>query len=268
MSTPYGPPYGPPRQPQPYPSHPAVPPLPQRARRWPLVVISITAAVVMVVGIAVAAIGLGSVRPTAAGTASAPSSTAVATRPTTLPPPPLTLPDVQGMTREEAVVALTAAGFKIITFEQNGAPTSAKVQTQFPAPGGQHTGATAIHLVAELPPPGPHRAVSGRDWLLIAKSPDLHIGDRITVYGHVTQFDAVTGSTSFRASIDGVQHRRTYEYDTNTILRGTADQLANVVQGDVFRADVTVGGSYSYTTTMGGTLTVPILGVDAITVIG
>jgi hypothetical protein len=178
------------------------------------------------------------------------------------------MPDVQGMTGEEAVAALTAAGFRIITFEQNGAPRTAKVQTQYPAPGGEHAGTTAVHLVAEPPPPVPHRAVSGRDWLLIAKSPDLHIGERVTVFGHVTQFDAVTGPAAFRANVDGVHHRRTYEYDTNTILRGAADQLANVVQGDVFRADVTVGGSYSYQTTMGGTLTVPVLGVDAITVVG
>jgi hypothetical protein len=40
------------------------------------------------------------------------------------------------------------------------------------------------------------------------------------------------------------------------------------VNGDVFRAEVTVRGSHSYETTMGGTLTVPVLGVDAIEVIG
>jgi hypothetical protein len=36
----------------------------------------------------------------------------------------------------------------------------------------------------------------------------------------------------------------------------------------VFRADVTVKGSYSYETTMGGTITVPVLDIDAITVTG
>jgi hypothetical protein len=229
---------------------------------------SVVVAVVMVGGIAIAATGIRSGGSPVAGVASA-ASGAASTAPTSTPPPLLfTVPDVQGMTGEEAVAALTAAGFRTVTFEQNGAPRTAKVQTQYPAPGGAHTGGTAIHLVAEPPPPVPHRTVSGRDWLLIAKSPDLHTGERVTIYGHVTQFDAVTGPAAFRANVDGVQHRRTYEYETNTILRGAADQLANVVQGDVFRADVTVGGSFSYETTMGGTLTVPVLSVDAITVVG
>lgn len=45
---------------------------------------------------------------------------------------------------------------------------------------------------------------------------------------------------------------------------------ARGLRGNVgmFRADVTVGGTFSYETTMGGTLTVPVLSVDAITVVG
>jgi hypothetical protein len=263
MSTPYGS-----RSGAPHPQHPdsAGPPRPpQRIRTWPWVVASAVAAVVVLGAMVFAA---ARIEPTVVGAASAPSSPASTTRTTVPPPPLLAVPDVQGMPGEAATAALTAAGFRNITFAQNGAPPSAKVLTQDPAPGGMHPGTGPIHLVAEVPPPVPHRALSGRDLLLITKTPDLHVGERITVYGHVTQFDTVTGPSTFRASIDGVQHRRTYEYETNTILRGTAVQLADVVQGDVFRADVTVGGSYSYETTMGGTLTVPVLGIDAITVVG
>jgi hypothetical protein len=38
----------------------------------------------------------------------------------------------------------------------------------------------------------------------------------------VTQFDAATGPTSFRASVDGVRHKQSYEFDTNTFLTGTS----------------------------------------------
>src|ERR687895_423167 len=54
---------------------------------------------------------------------------------TTPPPPQLMVPNVQGMTGEEAVAALTAAGFRNIIFALNGAPRSAKVLTQDPVPG-------------------------------------------------------------------------------------------------------------------------------------
>jgi PASTA domain len=266
MSTSYDTPPGAPDEQHPYPpARPAGPRSPQQVRRWSWVVASVAVSVVMLGTMAVVGSRIGGETVVGVAAPAAPTSTV---RTTTPPPPQLTVPNVQGMTGEEAVAALTAAGFRNIIFAQNSAPPSAKVLTQDPVSGRTQAGTAPIRLVAEPPPPVPHRAVSGRDWLLIAKSPDLHIGERITVYGHVTQFDTATGTSAFRASVDGVQHRRTYEYETNTILRGTAVQLANVVQGDVFRADVTVKGSYSYETTMGGTLSVPALDIDAITVVG
>jgi hypothetical protein len=114
-------------------------------------------------------------------------------------------------------------------------------------------------------PAAPPRELSSRDWAVIAKSPDSHIGERIIVFGKVTQFDTVTGPSAFRANVDGERQARAYEYDTNAILQGDAGLLADIVSDDVFRAEVTVMGSYSYTTTLGGTLTVPQLQVTAIT---
>ena len=58
------------------------------------------------------------------------------------------------------------------------------------------------------------------------------------------------------------------DYDTNTVLTGTASQLADVVQGDLFKAEVTVAGSYSYQSTMGASLTTPSLLVTKIDVTG
>jgi hypothetical protein len=115
----------------------------------------------------------------------------------------------------------------------------------------------------------PHRVINARDWQLIVKDPDAHEGERIIVYGRVTQFDAATGNDTFRASVDSVNHPgNAYAFDTNTLLSGNASALQDVVIDDLFRAEVTVAGSMSYGTQIGGSTTVPMLTVDTIKVIG
>jgi hypothetical protein len=117
----------------------------------------------------------------------------------------------------------------------------------------------------------PAKAITEREWQLIAKNPDSHIGERVIVYGQVTQFDSATGTTGFRANVGAVAKKASYgwaDYDTNTVLTGTGGLLDQVVQGDLFKAEVTVAGSYSYQTTMGGSLTAPSLLVTKIDVTG
>ena len=109
--------------------------------------------------------------------------------------------------------------------------------------------------------------VSSREWKLIAKNPDAHVGETIVVYGTVTQFDSATGNEGFRANVDGKRHSESYEYETNTVLTGDADRLSDLVEDDAFSARVTVVGSYSYDTQIGGNTTVPQLRVDGITVL-
>jgi hypothetical protein len=118
-------------------------------------------------------------------------------------------------------------------------------------------------------PLAPHRTVNAHEWQVIAKDPDAHEGERIIVYGRVTQFDAATGDDTFRASVDGVARPGyEYAYDTNTMLSGDASALRDIVNDDLFRAEVTVAGSLSYDTQIGGTTTVPRLTVDTIKVTG
>ena len=118
------------------------------------------------------------------------------------------------------------------------------------------------------PPPSapaePYRKLSSRDWQVIAKNPDAHIGERVIVHGWVTQFDAATGTTAFRASVDGVRQKQAYDYDTNTMLGGDAADLEDIVVDDEFTAEVTVRGSLTYQTQIGGTTTVPVLLVETI----
>jgi hypothetical protein len=55
-----------------------------------------------------------------------------------------------------------------------------------------------VPAVVTLPAPtDPARELSSRDWALIAKSPDSHIGEHVVVFGYVTQFDSVTGPSAF-----------------------------------------------------------------------
>ena len=128
---------------------------------------------------------------------------------------------------------------------------------------------------AEIPvvaaPPAPAKKISARDWQLIAKNPAAHTGERVIVYGKVTQFDAATGTSGFRANVDGVEHKPKYgfaDYETNTVLAGDEALLQEVVNGDLFKAESTVLGAYTYETTMSGQLTAPRLQVTKIDVIG
>jgi hypothetical protein len=134
-------------------------------------------------------------------------------------------------------------------------------------------GGAAVAAPAAVPaaPLQPARKISARDWQLLAKNPDAHVGERVIVYGQVVQFDATTGTEGFRANVDGVEHKPKYgyaDYDTNTILHGDSASLGQVVEKDLFKAEVTVGGALSYETTLGGNLTVPQLTVTKISVIG
>lgn len=138
-------------------------------------------------------------------------------------------------------------------------------QTTAPAP-------TATAPTITIPTPvGPPQAITARTWQLIAKDPAAHVGKHVIVYGHVTQFDAATGTYGFRASADGVVHKPQYgyvDYPTNTVFIGEPSLLTNLVQGDLFRAEVTVMGPYSYATQIGGQTTVPQLAVNKVTVTG
>ena len=122
------------------------------------------------------------------------------------------------------------------------------------------------------PPPKPkpkptYKALSERQWKLIAKNPDEHIGETYVVYGVVTQFDAATGDDMFRADVAHKNMAYTYDYETNTLLIGSAEQLKNLVEDDEFRANVTVLGSFTYDTQIGGSTTVPLLQVDSIKIL-
>lgn len=121
---------------------------------------------------------------------------------------------------------------------------------------------------AALRDPASYTAISTRDWQLVARDPAAHEGKMYAIYGRVTQFDSNTGENLFRADTDGQKQSRWYNYDINTMVLGSRDVLANVVQGDLVKLYVVVKGPYSYETTMGANLTVPMVTANMIEVYG
>ncbi|MEV1328547.1 hypothetical protein AB0J20_03085 [Micromonospora costi] len=139
------------------------------------------------------------------------------------------------------------------------APTTAVPTSAAPSP----TRTTA----PPKPKPPSYKTLSERQWKLIAKNPDAYIGKTYVVFGRVTQFDAATGVDTFRADVAHRRMAEKYDYETNTMLTGSASDLENLVEDDIFRANVTVLSSFSYDTQIGGETTVPLLMVDSIKVL-
>ncbi|MET7747850.1 hypothetical protein [Micromonospora sp. NPDC005367] len=138
-------------------------------------------------------------------------------------------------------------------------PTSATPTSAAPSP----TRTTP----APKPKPPSYKTLTARQWKLIAKNPDAYIGKTYVVYGVVTQFDAATGTDTFRADVAHWRLTDKYDYETNTMLTGDAADLENLVEDDIFRANVTVLSSFSYETQIGGETTAPLLMVNSIKVL-
>ncbi|MGC5021242.1 hypothetical protein [Micromonospora sp. DT47] len=222
---------------------------------------------------------------TSPATAGAPTSAARPEAATLANAPEPAMPAKHSNTRAWAVagVALVIAlgvGVAVIAASGDdakpaaGAMASASPSTIAPTTAAPTTAAptsAAPSPTKTTPPPKPkppsYKTLTERQWKLIAKNPDAYLGKTYVVYGRVTQFDAATGTDSFRAD---VAHRRMadeYEYETNTIFNGSESDLDNLVEDDIFRANVTVLGSFSYDTQIGGETTVPMLQVNSIKVL-
>ncbi len=116
-----------------------------------------------------------------------------------------------------------------------------------------------------------YKTLSSRAFKKFAKDPDSHLGKTYVIYGEITQFDSATGTDTFRANTGPKKLKISYgytDYSQNTILTGAESEFDDLVEGDCFKAKVTVLGSYSYDTQIGGNTTVPMLWVDSISVYG
>lgn len=141
------------------------------------------------------------------------------------------------------------------TLDPTHEPTPASTPDPTPEPTPEST---------PKPKPVTYAKLSDRSWAKVTKSPDKYLGKTYVLWACITQFDAATGTDSFRA--DASNKRREYWYEgVNTMFTGTAAQLEDVVTDDIVLMNVKSLGSFSYDTQIGGNTTVPHFEVEKIT---
>ena len=118
------------------------------------------------------------------------------------------------------------------------------------------------------PTPVVYTELSPRDWQLLVKAPDDYTGNGYLLWGCITQFDAATGESSFRAQGAAMNTEYWFSDGANTMFNGDAEALAQFVADDVISMKVISEGSYSYDTQAGGNTTVPMFRVTEITLQG
>ncbi|MGV9827308.1 MULTISPECIES: DUF2510 domain-containing protein [unclassified Gordonia (in: high G+C Gram-positive bacteria)] len=112
-----------------------------------------------------------------------------------------------------------------------------------------------------------YQTTDSRGWQLIAKSPDSHVGEKYVIYGRVVQADVALGSSEIRVNTDGAQVDY-YDMDINTIAKAGLASFADIVEDDLVTMWVEVKGSETYDTTIGGSVTAPVVEVNIIEVTG
>lgn len=204
---------------------------------------------------------------TLAGCASTPSPTA--STPSPAPPTPeVTAFQVWTGLSDSAKAKVCAAddGNVTQTFNDAAVPqgpfSSIQVSAAISCPKPEPT-STPMPKPKPKPKPKPvvvnYEKVSERTLAKIIRDPDGHLADTITVYGEITQYDSATGLDTFRANI--ASHNTTsYGYfdGENALITGEEGDFEDFIDGDVFKAQVLVSGSYTYDTQIGGSTTVPL----------
>lgn len=117
-----------------------------------------------------------------------------------------------------------------------------------------------------------YETVTASEWQAIAEEPDSHVGEALVLYGYVTEVDsAITGEGFLHVDTDAVRHRGTggyLNYQVNAVLTaGTAD-LADLVEGDIFKLKGLITGSRANASNGEGDLTAPLVTVNSLTVLG
>lgn len=120
---------------------------------------------------------------------------------------------------------------------------------------------------SEAPDLSTYEELEERTLAQIVKAPDDHIGRQVIVYGAITQLDAATGKCFVRISIADAPQDAWYDYEHNSVgVAGDGESDCPVL--DPFVADdevklwITIGGSISYDTQIGGSTTVPAYLID------
>lgn len=152
------------------------------------------------------------------------------------------------------------------TFTRSVIPSPTSVDPQAEASQSAAMSSALAEATAREQDKTQFKDIGDRDWQLIAKNPDAHVGEKVVIYGKVTQADSVTGDKYIRVST-GAQPSDFYT--VNTIAKeGVNGVFTNVVEGDLVTMWARVWGSKTYDTTLGGSTTAPEVKVNVIEVTG
>ncbi|WP_141136485.1 hypothetical protein [Rhodococcoides kyotonense] len=110
--------------------------------------------------------------------------------------------------------------------------------------------------------------ISERDYGILVRDPNAAKGRKLVVYGYVTQFDSITGPSTFRVETAANPGSNWYDFDHNTIVNFDPTVGANVIAEDIVTMYVEVVGTTTYDTTLGSSQTVPTLRANVIDVVG
>ncbi len=174
-------------------------------------------------------------------------------------------------TQPSAVAQATPTATPTITAEATPTvqPTPEPTATATPAPTPEPTPEptpkpTPKPTPAPTPKPIVYATLSDRSWQKVVKAPDSYMGRTYQIWACISQFDAATGLDTFRGQ--GSNKKREYWYldGENALFTGDEGRLSDFVEGDMVYLKVTVLGSYSYDTQIGGNTTAPWFEVDKI----
>jgi len=103
---------------------------------------------------------------------------------------------------------------------------------------------TAVTVEAHHLDPSTYERISPRDFALVVRDPEAHVGRKIIIDGRVAQFDSITGSSEFLAetSPDHLAEGANIRAPDQAIL-------VDVVEEDSVTMHVEVAGAHKYTTT-------------------
>lgn len=132
-----------------------------------------------------------------------------------------------------------------------------------PEPTAEPTAEPTPELTPK-PKPIVYAKVADRAWALIVKNPDNYTGKAYSLWGCISQFDAATGTDTFRAQAANKKLDYWYTDGKNAMFTGDESTLSDYVEGDMVFMNVIGAGSYSYDTQAGGNTTVPLFHVSAI----
>ena len=110
------------------------------------------------------------------------------------------------------------------------------------------------------------KGTDDRNWALIAKDPDAHVGANVILFGSIMQFDSATGRCAMLIDTAATPKEMSFDY-AQSVMAVSGDWETEcpvfdpLVEDDHVKIWATVVQSFSYDTQIGGNTTVPMVEV-------